>query len=106
MSVIKVPLSEDLKLCINDARLICECLNIAKKTLQEVVPANIVVQQTIKYKIDRINKVMPVIEKSAQYDFNESVERCKNGMCKNENIGDVGADTFAIMANRKGKNKE
>lgn len=33
MANIKVPLSEDLKLCINDARLICECLNMAKTTL-------------------------------------------------------------------------
>ena len=50
MANIKVPLSEDLKLCINDARLICECLNMAKTTLKEVTTANIVVEQTIKQK--------------------------------------------------------
>lgn len=105
MANIKVPLSEDLKLCINDARLICECLNMAKTTLKEVKPANIVVEQTIKYKINRIDKVLPIIEKSAQYDFYESVKKCQSGQCKRENIGDVGQDTFTIMANRKGTNK-
>ena len=106
MANIKVPLSEDLKLCINDARLICECLNMAKTTLKEVKPANIVVEQTIKHKINRIDKVLPIIERSAQYDFDESVRRCQSGQCKRENIGDVGQDTFTIMANRKGNSKD
>lgn len=36
----------------------------------------------------------------------ESVRRCQSGQCKRENIGDVGQDTFTIMANRKGNSKD
>ena len=57
-------------------------------------------------KINRIDKVLPIIERSAQYDFDESVRRCQSGQCKRENIGDVGQDTFTIMANRKGNSKD
>lgn len=106
MAKFTVPLSDEFKISVGQARLICECLNMAKSTLKEITPSNIIVESTIKLKIESINKLLPIIERSAQYDFDQSVSKCRNGQCKNENIGDVGQDVFTIMANRKGTVKD
>ena len=59
-----------------DARLICECLNIAKQYLEESTPANEPTKAAINKKINDIYELIKKIEKYAGYDFFKQIDKC------------------------------
>ena len=58
-----------------DARLICECLNIAKQYLEESTPANEPTKAAINKKINDIYELIKKIEKYAGYDFFKQIDK-------------------------------
>ena len=70
-----------------DARLICECLNIAKQYLEESTPANEPTKAAINKKINDIYELIKKIEKYAGYDFFKQI-----------NIMSIAKSTFTFIS--------
>ncbi len=78
-----------------DARLICECLNIAKQYLEESTPANEPTKAAINKKINDIYELIKKIEKYAGYDFFKQIDKCSK-----KRSDDI-AEEAMILSSRK-----